>query len=89
MVLSGVGRILGNNLELEKVMRNLTCGDHQIFFMAILLVLTGVEIEEISYEKLGSHRLVSGGWRKVCEAVEIKCTFLGNVVGWFKCRKLG
>ena len=89
MVLSGVGRILGNNLELEKVMRNLTCDDYQILFMVILLVLTGVETEEISYERLRSHRLVSGGGRKVYEAVEIKCTFWGIVVGRFKCRKLG
>ena len=36
------------NLELEQVMRSLTCGDQQILFMVIWLGMTGVETEEIS-----------------------------------------
>ena len=40
--------------KLEQVMRNLTCGDQQILLMVIWLVLTRVETEEISYERLGS-----------------------------------
>ena len=40
--------------KLEQVMRNLTCGNQQILFMVIWLVLTRVETEEISYERLGS-----------------------------------
>ena len=40
--------------KLEQVMRNLTCGNQQILFMVIWLVLTRVETVEISYEWLGS-----------------------------------
>ena len=40
--------------KLEQVMRNLTCGNQQILFMVIRLVLTRVETEEISCERLGS-----------------------------------
>ena len=40
--------------KLEQVMRNLTCGDQQIWLMVIWLVLTRVETEQIRYERLGS-----------------------------------
>ena len=42
------------NLKFEQVMRNLTCVDQQILLMVIWLVLTRVETEEISYERLSS-----------------------------------
>ena len=54
------------NLKLEQVMRNLTCGDQEILLMVIWLVLTMVEIEEISCERLGScfSSTCFRGWRK-------------------------
>ena len=51
--------------------------------------MTGIETEEISYERLGSHRLVSGGGRKVCEAVEIKCIFGGDCCWEVQMQKIG
>ena len=43
-----------HNLKLEQVMRDVTCGDQEILLMVIRLVLTRVEVEEISSERLGS-----------------------------------
>ena len=43
------------NMKLEQVMKNLTCGDQQILLMMIWLILTRVEAEEITYERLGSN----------------------------------
>ena len=61
--------------KLEQVMRNLTCGNQQILFMVIRLVLTRVETEEISYERLGScfswicfrgwEESVGGPWNRI------------------------
>ena len=59
--------------KLEQVMKYLTCGNQQILFMLIWLVLTRVETEVISYERLGSYfswtcfrewgESVGGRWR--------------------------
>ena len=40
--------------KLEQVLKKLTCDNQQILLMVIWLVLTRVETEEISYERLGS-----------------------------------
>ena len=78
--------------KLEQVMRNLTCGNQQILFMVIWLVLTRVETEEISYERLGScfSWTCFMGWGKVWEAdEEIGYTFLGDCCWEVQMRKNG
>ena len=78
--------------KLEQVMRNLTCGDQQILLMVIWLVLTRVETEEISYERLGScfSWTCFMGWGKVWEAdEEIGYTFLGDCCWEVQMRKNG
>ena len=78
--------------KLEQVMRNLTCGNQQILFMVIWLVLTRVETEEISYERLGScfSWTCFMGWGKVWEAdEEIGYTFLGDCCWEIQMRKNG
>ena len=77
--------------KLEQVMRNLTCADQQILHMVIWLVLTRVETEEISYERLGScfSWTCFRGWGKVWEADEIGYTFLGDCCWEVQMRKNG
>ena len=78
--------------KLEQVMRNLTCGNQQILFMVIWLVLTRVETEEISYERLGScfSWTFFREWEKVWEAdEEIGYTFLGDCCWEVQMRKNG
>ena len=78
--------------KLEQVMRNLTCGNQQILFMVIWLVLTRVETEEISYERLGScfSWTCFMGWGKVWEAdEEIGYTFLGDCCWEIQMQKNG
>ena len=78
--------------KLEQVMRNLTCGNQQILFMVIWLVLTRVETEEISYERLGScfSWTCFRGWGKEWEPdEEIGYTLLGDCCSEVQMQKNG
>ena len=81
------------NMKLEQVMKNLTCGDQQILLMMIWLVLTRVEAEEITYERLGSNfswtcfRRWRGG--ECGRLMKWNILFWVIVVGRFKCGKMG
>ena len=78
--------------KLEQVFKKLTCGNQQILLMVIWLVLTRVETEEISYERLGScfSWTCFMGWGKVWEAdEEIGYTFLGDCCWEIQMRKNG
>ena len=78
-------------MKLKQAMRNITCGDQQILFMVIWLVLTRVENGDISYSApisyVSSTCLKGRGKSRTLLEMHI-LVFRISVRRW-RCRKMG